>query len=136
MCGKVCKNGNLTSQKSCKVCKNAKWIVTTLEPYGFRCPETQYVCNLFVAFALTLDSYGFRFPEMQYVCHFCRLNDIKSHVRYAKAQNRLSPLSSHMDFDAQKRNAHATFFCVCAHARLVWISILRNEIRMPLLIRK
>ena len=35
----------MTSQKCCKVCKNAKSIVTTLEPYGFRCPDTQYVCD-------------------------------------------------------------------------------------------
>ena len=38
----------MTSQKCCKVCKNAKSIVTTLEPYGFRCPEMQYVCHLFL----------------------------------------------------------------------------------------
>ena len=34
----------------------------------------------------------------------------KSAVRYAKTQNRLSPLSSHMDFDAQKRSKYGTFF--------------------------
>ena len=35
---------------------------------------------------------------------------VKSAVRYAKTQNRLSPLSSHMDFDAQKCNTYATCF--------------------------
>ena len=64
----VCQNGKMTSQKCWKVCENATSIVTTLEPYGFRCPEMQYVCHLFFAFALTLDSYGFLFsPEREQI---------------------------------------------------------------------
>ena len=54
-------------QKCCKVCKNAKSIVTTMGSQRFGVSKTQYVCNFFCVFALTLDSQRFQFPEKQYL---------------------------------------------------------------------
>ena len=83
----------MTYQKSCNVFKNAKSIVNSLEPYGFRCPETQHVCNFLFAFALTFDSYGFRFPfdkkikkiikstEMSYNCFGFKNSGLKLEFR-------------------------------------------------------
>ena len=38
----------MTSQKPCKVCKNAKSIVTTMGSQRFGVSETQYVCHFFL----------------------------------------------------------------------------------------
>ena len=60
-CYKVLQNGKMTSQKYCKVCKNAKSIVTTMGSQRFGVSKTQYVCHFFFDIALTMGSQRFFF---------------------------------------------------------------------------